>query len=117
MDAEEQNQVDALQKRIDSLLKQTPDMQRKTRFADYRPDHTPEIVQKLMQAATPGGTKGVEAALNEFDRLAVKEDIGRMQHALMLFLMHDSAANELGLRIPPLEQRSVWKTLPGKRKQ
>ena len=64
----------------------------------------------------PGGSEGIEAALDEFDRLAATEDSVRMQHALMVFLTQHTATAQLGLRIPSLEERSYWKVLPSKRK-
>lgn len=115
MDQKDVADIPRLQERIDSALKETPEDRRASNFSDYMPDHSPALVQELMLAAEPGGTEGIEAALDKFHELAQKEDVLRMKHALMLFLMHHPAVSELGLRIPGLEERSPWKVLPSKR--
>lgn len=69
-----------------------------------------------MSAASSEGLDGVEAALDEFDRLAAKEDGGRLRHALMIFLTHDSRVDKIGLRIPTLEERSPWKLAPSNKR-
>jgi hypothetical protein len=109
--------VRELQDRINSALTETPEDRVASDFSDYKPDHSPELVQDLMQAAEQGGEKGVEAALDEFDRLSQREDLVRMQHALMLFLTHHPAVSKLGLRVPSLEERGPWKVLPSKRNE
>jgi hypothetical protein len=76
----------------------------------------PDLENQLMSAASSGGLDGVEAALDEFDRLAAKEDRGRLRHALLIFLTHYSEMAKLGLRIPSLEKRSPWKLAPSKKR-
>ena len=116
MDRKHAAYIQRLQDRINSALKETPEDRRSSKFSDYRPDHTPELVQELVQAAEAGGVDGIDAALNRFQELARNEDVLRIKHALMLFLMHYPAVSEQGLKIPSLEERSPWKTLPSKRK-
>jgi|SRR5215475_12816745 len=116
MSQKDVTRVQELQERINSALRQTPEARVASDFSDYKPDHSPELVQDLMQAAEQGGEEGVKAALDEFDRLSQSEDRLRMQHALMLFLTHHPAVSELGLRVPSLRERSPWKVLPSKRK-
>ncbi|MGH9971652.1 MAG: hypothetical protein ACREBG_28185 [Pyrinomonadaceae bacterium] len=115
MNQKEVARIQKLQERINSALKETPEERKSSDFSDYKPDHTPALVQELMRASESGGAEGIEAALDAFDRLAQTEDVLRMKHALMLFLMHDPAVARLGLRIPSLEERSPWKVLPSKR--
>jgi hypothetical protein len=106
-----------IQQRIDSVLRESPKDRRESRFSQYIAESKPDLENKLMSAASFGGLEGVEAALDEFDRLASKEDRGRLRHALLIFLTHDSRVAKLGLRIPPLEERSPWKLAPSKKKE
>jgi len=109
------SRISRLQERINLALRETPEDRRKSNYSDYRPDNIPKIVDGLMQAAVQGGAEGIEAALDEFDRLTEREDKIRAQRALMQFLLHHPAATELGLRVPSLEERNPWKVLPSKR--
>jgi hypothetical protein len=109
--------IRSLQERINLALRETPEDRRKSDYSDYRPDNLPEIVDELTRAAARGGAEGMEAALDEFERLAEREDKIRAQHALMHFLTHHPAAAELGLRVPSLQERNPWKVLPSRRKQ
>lgn len=115
MNEDEIARVEKLQARINSALTERPEDLSGSRYSDYLPDHTPEIVERLMRAALPGNLTGVEAAMNEFNHLAMNEDRLRMQRALMLFMTHHPAIAELGLQIPSLEERGAWKTLPRQR--
>lgn len=107
--------IQKLQERINAALRESPEDRLESTFSDYIPDNSPILAQELAQAAEPGGPEGIEAALDEFDRLREKEDVLRMKHALMLFLMHHPTVGELGLRIPSLQERSPWKVLPSNR--
>ncbi len=110
--------IQKVQQRIDSVLRESPKDRRESRFSPYIAESKPDLENKLMSAASSsGGLEGIEAALDEFDRLASKEDRGRLRHALLIFLTHDSRVAKLGLRIPPLEERSPWKLDPSNKKE
>ncbi len=115
MKQDDVGRIRELQERINAALRETPEDLRSSDFSDYKPDHTPALLDELTQAAELGGIAGIEAALDEFERLMKREDPNRMRHALMLFLMHHPDSGELGLRIPSLEERNPWKVLPSKR--
>lgn len=104
----------ALRERISAALRETPAERARIRFSPYLLDEGPDIAGRLMRAASPGGLDGFEAALDEYDELAGREDLGRLRHALMVFLTHHPEAARLGLRVPPLEERSAWKVSPGR---
>ena len=108
--------VQKIQQRIDSALRESPKDRRESRFSPYIAESKLDLENQLMSAASSVGLDGVEAALDEFDRLAAKEDGGRLRHALMIFLTHDSRVAKLGLRIPPLEERSPWKLAPSNKR-
>lgn len=108
--------VQKIQQRIDSFLRESPKDRRESRFSPYIAERKPDLENQLMSAASSGGLDGVEAALDEFDRLAAKEDVGRLRQALLIFLTHDSRVSKLGLRIPSLEERSPWKLAPSNNK-
>lgn len=105
-----------IQQRIDSVLRESPKDRLESRFSPFIAEVEPDLENQLMSAASPGGIDGVEAALDEFDRLAANEDSGRLRHALLIFLTHNSDVATLGLRIPSLEERSPWKVAPSNKK-
>jgi hypothetical protein len=115
MDEEHDARVRRLQERINAALRENIEAASESDFSDYVPDASTPLVRRLIQSAHGGGLEGVEAALDEFDKLAGEEDLPRAQHALMIFLAHYPAAAQLGLRIPPLEERSPSQVLPSKR--
>lgn len=117
MGQEDAPHIRSLQERINLALRETPEDRRKSDYSDYKPDNLPEIVEELARAAARGGAEGMEAALDEFERLAEREDKVRLQHALIDFLTHHPAATGLGLRVPPLQERSPWKVRPGRRQR
>lgn len=108
--------IQKIQQRIDSALRESPKDRRESRFSPYIAESKPDLENQLMSAASSEGLDGVEAALDEFDRLAAKEDGGRLRHALMIFLTHDSRVDKIGLRIPTLEERSPWKLAPSNKR-
>ena len=108
--------VQKIQQRIDSALRESPNDRQESRFSPYIAESKPDFENQLVSAASSEGLDGVEAALDEFDRLAAKEDGGRLRHALMIFLTHDSRVDKIGLRIPTLEERSPWKLAPSNKR-
>ena len=103
--------MDDPQQRIDSALRELPEESATNRFSDYR-DTAIDITRRLMAAARQGG---VDAALDEFDRLRESEDHGRLRRALQEFVTHDPAA--AGLQVPPLEERAPWKVRPSRKEE
>ena len=114
--------VQKLQERINTVLAESPQSASASKFSPYLMDEqSPEVAgqavdidARLAQAASADGAEAIEAAMDEYDRLAETEDAGRLRHALMVFLTHHPEATKLGLRIPTLEERSPWKVMPGK---
>jgi|SRR5215211_1690889 len=96
-----------IQQRIDSLLRESPKDRLETRFSPYIAEMEPDLENQLMSAASSGGMDGIEAALDQFDRLAANEDRGRLRHALLMVLTHNSEVARLGIRIPSMEERSL----------
>lgn len=86
-----------------------------SKFSPYVPNSAAHLTRSLAQAAGPGGIEGVEAVMDEFERLAEREDLARAQYALISFLTNHPAATRLRLRVPPLVERSPWKVRPSKR--
>ncbi len=115
MGQEENARVQRLQERIDAALHEDIEAREKSNFSEYFPDASTPLTRLLAQAAQPGGIEGLEATLDEFDRLALREDLLRLQHALMIFLSQEEAASQLGLRIAPLAERSPSQILPSRR--
>ncbi len=111
--------VHKIQQRIDSALRESPQDRLQSRFSPYIADSKPDLDNQLASAAASSSSEGVdamEAVLDEFERLATKEDRGRLRHALLVFLTHDSRVAKLGLRVPSLEERSPWKLAPSKKR-
>jgi hypothetical protein len=115
MDEETINRIRRLQARVNAALQETPENRAVTDFSEYIPDHWPALTDRLNQAAMSNDLNGLEAALDEFDRLALREDRVRLQHALMVFLTEHPAAAGFGINIPSLEERSPWKVLPSRK--
>jgi hypothetical protein len=113
---DEDNKVSAdvrqLQNRINTALRDSAADRAQSRFSPFIDDQESDFARNLMRAASAGGLEGVWAALDEFDRLAATEDLESMRYALLVFLTHHPDVAKLGLRIPSLEERSLWKTLP-----
>jgi hypothetical protein len=108
-----------IQHRIDSALRESPQDRLQSRFSPYIADSKPDLDNQLASAAAASPSEeldGVEAVLDEFERLATKEDRGRLRYALLVFLAHDSRVAKLGLRVPSLEERSPWKIAPSKKR-
>ncbi|MDQ4100762.1 MAG: hypothetical protein M3115_01050 [Thermoproteota archaeon] len=111
--------VQKIQQRIDSALRESHQDRLQSRFSPYISDSRPDLDNQLASAAASSSCEGVdamEAVLDEFERLATKEDRGRLRHALLVFLTHDSRVAKLGLRVPSLEERSPWKLAPSKKR-
>ncbi len=119
MNEHDPTRVQKIQQRIDSALRESPQDRLQSRFSPYIADSKPDLENQLASAAASSssseGLDGVEAVLDEFERLATKEDNGRLRHALLIYLTHDSRVAKLGLRVPPLEKRSPWKLAPSKK--
>jgi len=105
--------AERLQARIDAALRETPEEASRTRFSAYL-DDSGDLVAAMMQAARE---RGLEAALDLFDRLRESEDPGKLRHALMRFLVDSPEASEAGLRVPSLLERAPWKAAPSNRKE
>ena len=106
-----------VQNRINEALRESPPHDTQTtKFSEYLDADWPDLEDRFERAATlRGGIEGVEAALDEFDRMYAKENRGRLRHAFMVFMTHNKHVAELGLRTPSLEERSSWKLLSSKR--
>ena len=117
MEQEQDARVGRLQERINEALREDLEATAESDFSEYIPDTATPLTQRLAQVAQQRGIEGMEAALDEFDRLRQSEDLARLQHALMLFLSEHPAATQLGLRIPPLAERNPSQILPSKREE
>lgn len=116
MKQEDSIRVQKLQERIAAALRENAEAIVNSEFSAYMPDRrNSRLVRRLTQVAQAGGIEGIEAALEEFERLAEQEDPLRVQYALMIFLTHHPAVGNLGLRIPSLAERSPSQILPSKR--
>ena len=104
---------DELQRRISEALREYPDEVRTPGYSDYAVG-ADDLTAELMQAARD---RGVEGALDAFERLRASHDGRRLRRALMEFITHDPAAVSLGLRIPSLEERAPWKVLSSRREK
>ena len=117
MEQEQDARVAKVQERINEALHEDLEATAESSFSEYMPDTATPLTEQLARAAQQKGVEGMEAALDEFDRLKQSEDLARLQHALMLFLSEHPAATELGLRIPPLAERNPSQILPSKREE
>lgn len=115
MGADKAERVRRLQERVSAALREMPKM-RAGNFSDYLPGPWTDLAKRLTAAASPGGVEGIEAALDEYDRLSAEEDPLVLRRALMIFLTHHPEATRLGLRVPSLKERGPWKVLPSRRK-
>ena len=115
MEQDDVTLIQKLQARIDAALHEDVAAIAKSDFSDYIPNSSSGLTRRLMQAAQSGGLAGINAALDEFERLAEREDLPRLQHALMIFLTQHPAVAEFGLRVPSLAERSPSQILPSKR--
>ena len=67
---------------------------------------------QLWTEPATGQIEDIERILDRFDQMLASEDDGRLRHALSVVLTHHPTVTALGLRLPPLEQRSPWKVAP-----
>lgn len=111
---QDKSQVQLLQARINEALSETPEGRAGSKFSPYLPNPGVEMAGNLMRAAECGGAEGIEAALDEFDRLLTGGDRLLARYSLLLFLTHHPEVAKLGLHIPSLEERSPWKLRPSK---
>ena len=117
MEQEQRAHIGRLQQRLDEALRDDVEARQESDFSDYVPAASTSVTQRLHQAAQDKGIEGLEAALDEFDRLRDQVDLPRLQHALMVFLSQHPAAARLGLRIQSLAERGPSLTLPSKREE
>ena len=117
MEQEQDARVGRLQERINEALREDLEATAESDFSEYMPDTATPLTERLARVAQQRGVEGMEAALDEFDRLKQSEDLARLQHALMLFLSEHPAATQLGLRIPPLAERNPSQILPSQREE
>ena len=115
MEQEQHARIRRLQERLDEALRDDVEARGKSNFSDYIPAASTSVTDRLHRIARDKGIEGLEAALDEFERLRHEEDLPRLQHALMVFLSQHPAAAQLGLRIQPLAERGPSLTLPSKR--
>ena len=115
MEQEQHARIRRLQERLDEALRDDVEARGKSNFSDYIPAASTSVTDRLHRIAQDKGIEGLEAALDEFERLRHEEDLPRLQHALMVFLSQHPAAAQLGLRIQPLAERGPSLTLPSKR--
>ena len=105
-----------LQERINSALQELPEERTQSDFSPYMPDAGFGVENDLARAAHDAGEgyAGIEAALDEFDRLVQSEgaDVVRTRYGLQRFLAHYPALAGLGLRLPSLQERAPWKLKP-----
>lgn len=104
-----------IQNRVNEALIESPEDFRQSSFSEYLPDDSWKISDNFQIIAEGKDIEGIEAAMDEFDRLTETEDRVRLQHALMVFLANNQAFSGYGLRIPSLEKRGDWKTLPSRK--
>ena len=109
------DRLQALQQRIDRALRDPVEKAGASRFSEYAPLGAAEVETELMQAASRGGLEGLEAMLDRAEALAHHEDAARLRYALSIVLTHLPIVAKLGLRLPSLEERAVWKVAPSKR--
>jgi hypothetical protein len=103
------------QARINEALREPIDEAGRSRFSSYMPGASVPLQDALLASAAGPGLAAVEGILDAFDRLRETVDRGALRHALTVVLTHHPAMRELGLRLPSLEERSPWKTWPGRR--
>jgi hypothetical protein len=108
------DRLQALQQRIDRALREPVEKAGTSRFSEYAPIGAAEVEAELMNAARHGGIEGVEAVLDRAEALAHQEDASRLRYALSIVLTHLPGVAELGLRLPSLQERAIWKVAPSK---
>lgn len=115
-DPENSERISLLQERINSALRESPEERARSSFSPYMSDAGFGVENALTRASEDAGGDyaGIEAALDEFDRLVEGEGMGvvRAQYGLQRFLAHYSGLSELGLRLPSLQERAPWKLRP-----
>ncbi len=116
MDKNLLGRLQKIQNRVNKALLESPEDFKRSSFSEYLPDDSWKISDGFQAIAAGRDLEGLEAALDEFDRLTESEDDKvRLQHALMVFLASNQAFSLYGLRIPSLRERSEWKTLPSRK--
>jgi hypothetical protein len=82
----------SLQTRIDAAVSGL-------RYTPYLDSYAAALQERLERAASSGGLAGIERALDEFDAMALGDDLSRARYALYLFLIHHSDLAQLGLHV------------------
>lgn len=86
-----------LQARIDALLINPATGKAWQRFSPYLGVVALDLQEKLEQAGKDGG---LDALLNEFDKLRLSEDLHQLRIALANVLHNNADRVQLGLRVP-----------------
>ena len=92
-----------LQKRINFALSERSGAP--SRFSPYTSAAWIPLTESLIKSQRGQGLMRIEAALDEFDRLARSHDRAMLQYALINYLTQHADLAALGLRIPSLEER------------
>lgn len=112
-DRDEAARRQAVQARIDrALIRREPEANAAAFSPFLRTD--PEPLIRLQQAAARGGLEGLEAAMDELDRLAETRDPQELWWALNVFLAH-YPTGEAGISVPSFPDQVPWQFAPGRR--
>jgi len=104
--------VQQLQDRIDAALREPYEESAISLFSGYMPGASTDLQSTLWTTPATGRIEDVEELLDRFDAMKGTADPNRLRHALTVVLTHHPTVGALGLRLPSLEERSPWKTLP-----
>jgi hypothetical protein len=112
MDPASRARVEALQARIDAVLKESLEESAASAFSDYLPGGSTDLQSQLWTAPATGRIEDIEGILDRFDGLRASQDPIRLRYALSVVLTHHPTVAAAGLRLPSLEERSPWKVRP-----
>jgi hypothetical protein len=112
VDPSSRARLQAVQARIDAALQESIEDSARSTFSSYLPGASTQVQAQLWRQPATGEIDDLERILDRFDELGSSEDPGRLRHALSVVLTHHPTVAALGLQLPPLEQRSLWKVVP-----